>query len=270
MPNGSIAIFDSGIGGITVYRQLRQKLPTAKFIYFADTAHLPYGNRPVQEVLSFTLDWIDRMLTRRVAALVIACNTMSTALRRYDSAALSIPLFTVGEAGAELASQISKTGQIGVLATNTTCANHMYADLIRSHRPDAKVTEVPSPHLANLIEGQHTKGPAGKAYIELLLSILAPSQVDTVILGCTHYPLISDNVLDFFGKHVQVIDPAIPLSERVEHWWHSQPNRQAHQPDEDEFLVTDRVKLFKKNLDYFLGKNAKRKVELVEPLAGLS
>ncbi len=267
MPNGSIAIFDSGIGGITVYRQLRQMLPTAKFIYFADTAHLPYGNRPVEEVLGFTLDWIDRMLAQHVAALVIACNTMSTALRGYDSSKLSIPLFSVGEAGAELASRTSKTGHIGVLATNTTCANHMYADLIRTHRADAQVTEVPSPHLANLIEGRHTKGPAGKAYIELLLSILAPSQVDTVILGCTHYPLISDNILSYFGKHVYVIDPAIPLSEKVEYWWKSQTTRPKHNPADDEFLVTDRIKLFKKNLDYFLGKNPQRLVKQVEPLA---
>ena len=209
MDNRPIGIFDSGVGGLTAVRRLMRDAPNESIAYFGDNLRAPYGDRSAEEI---------RFLSRRnarflracgVKALIVACNT-STANAMAELAAdnADIPIVgTVGPTAAE-AARVSETGRIGVLATTATIRSGLYEKTIRELRPDARVVSRSCPRLVPLIEMGHTAAddPVLRAALADDLAAMKTAGVDTVVLGCTHYPLIEEAVLAGLGYPAAMVD----------------------------------------------------------------
>jgi glutamate racemase len=218
-----IGIFDSGVGGLTVLREILRRLPAESTIYLGDNARAPYGTRPDDEVRRFSTEALDRLVRDDVKALVVACNT-STAValgeyrRRYD-----LPVLGVIRPGAQAAALATRTRRVGVIATPATIRSHAYFDAIKEENPAVEVYEHATPALVPLVEAGGLAGPATDAAIaEALAPLLGrrdesgefihplpPSaRIDTLLLGCTHYPLLRPVLQAAVGEGVAIVDSA--------------------------------------------------------------
>ena len=206
-----IGVFDSGVGGLTVLREIVRRSPAESTVYLGDNARAPYGVRPDDEVLAFSTESLDRLADRDVKAIVIACNT-STAVgivslrRRYD-----IPILGVIRPGATAAALATRDGQVGVIATPATIRSHAYLRAINDEDPGVHVIEHATPTLVPLVEAGDLSGPAAEAAVaDALAPLFAPSDapIDTLLLGCTHYPLLRPIIAALAGPQVAIIDSA--------------------------------------------------------------
>ena len=222
-----IGFFDSGVGGLTVLREVSRRLPDESTVYLGDNARTPYGPRPDEEVLRFSSECLDELTRRDVKALVVACNT-STAValpqlrRRY-----SVPILGVVRPGATAAMLATRTGGVGVIATPATIRSHAYFEAIKEEDPFVEVYELATPELVPLVEAGMVEGPLVDATVRRslapLLALLdgepgsgasdgdpggGTPPIDTLLLGCTHYPRIASSIRRVAGADVAVIDSA--------------------------------------------------------------
>lgn len=203
-----IGVFDSGVGGLTVLREIVRRLPAEPTLYLGDNARAPYGVRPDDEVLAFSTQALDALVDRDVKALVVACNT-STAVgldayrRRYD-----LPVIGVVRAGATAAALATRNGRVGVIATPATIRSHAYRAAILAENPAVEVIEHATPALVPLVEAGDVRGPAAQDAVAEALRPLAGAGVDTLLLGCTHYPLLRPLIADVVGPSVAIVDSA--------------------------------------------------------------
>jgi glutamate racemase len=218
-----IGVFDSGVGGLTVLREILRRLPAESTVYLGDNARAPYGTRPDEEVRRFSTEALDRLVREDVKALVVACNT-STAValgeyrRRYDT-----PVLGVIRPGAQAAALATRTRRVGVVATPATIRSHAYFDAIKEENPAVEVYEHATPGLVPLVEAGALAGPrAAAAVAEALAPLLGqrdengefihplpPSaRIDTLLLGCTHYPLLRPVLQAAVGEGVAIVDSA--------------------------------------------------------------
>ncbi|MDI6827050.1 MAG: glutamate racemase [Armatimonadota bacterium] len=206
---GSIGVFDSGVGGLTVVKQISQKLPHESIVYLADEAHVPYGERHPHEIISFALGITKFLIERGAKLVVMGCN-MSSALALSPARQLfpNTPIIGVIEAGVRAALRISKDGRIGILATTGTVNTHAYRDAILRLNPSALVIEQACPKFVPLVEvGMADSEEAESAAYEYLKPLLS-ARCSTIILGCTHYPFLIETISRVAGAHVKLIDPA--------------------------------------------------------------
>ena len=200
-----IAVFDSGVGGISVLRQLRKVLPGERFVYYGDSANAPYGNRSTEEVRSLTLAAAERIVTDfPVKALVVACNT-ATAAAIEDLRAQYADLIVVGiEPAVKLAADHHPGGNIGVMATRVTLREEKFDILMNRFNSDRSIYKIPAPGLVELIE--QGKGDSEEAQI-FLKELLAPyiGKLDALVLGCTHYPFVKHNIQALLGPGTEVL-----------------------------------------------------------------
>lgn len=210
-----IAVFDSGLGGLTVLRALRSRLPHEDYFYFADTRFLPYGDRP-EAFLKERGVLIAQSLVRRGAkALVIACNTATAAAAEAIRAAIDLPVVAI-EPGVKPAVGLTKCGVIGVLATTRTLASERFQRLVGNHANHLKVIPLACPGLAEAIE---TQGPDSSQAIALLDGFLAPLRqagADVVVLGCTHYPWLAAAIAERMPAGVTLLDTGEPVARQLE------------------------------------------------------
>ena len=209
MDNRPIGIFDSGVGGLTAVRQLIQDAPNESVVYFGDNLRAPYGDRTAEEIRFLSRRNARFLRTQGVKALIVACNTSTAnAMRELSADNADIPIVgTVGPTAAE-AVKASAAGRIGVLATTATIRSGLYEKTLRSLMPEAVVVSRSCPKLVPLIESGHTR-TGDPALTEALAEYLEPlkaAEVDTIVLGCTHYPLISGAVLDVLGREAALVD----------------------------------------------------------------
>lgn len=218
-----IGVFDSGVGGLTVLREILRRMPRESTIYLGDNARAPYGPRSDEEVLAFSRQAIGRLAERDVKAIVIACNT-STAIaladlrRRHD-----LPILGVIRPGAVTAALSTRNRRVGVIATPATVRSHAYFQAIKEENPAIEVFEHATPALVPLVEAGRLRGPAVEAIVrESLAGLLgersadgAPSGpppasagIDTLLLGCTHYPLIEAAIRSVSGERIAIVDSA--------------------------------------------------------------
>ena len=205
-----IGVFDSGVGGLTVLREVIRRLPGEATIYLGDNARAPYGVRPDDEVLAFSTQSLDALVERDVKALVVACNT-STAVglgafrRRYD-----LPVLGVIRPGAAAASLATRNGRVGVIATPATIRSHAYFTAIKDENPALEVFEHATPALVPLVEAGELSGATAEATVADALAPLVGdgATIDTLLLGCTHYPLIRPLIAELTGKSVAIVDSA--------------------------------------------------------------
>lgn len=202
-----IGIFDSGLGGLTVARAIIDQLPNESIIYFGDTARGPYGPRPLAQVRSFALEIMDSLVAAGVKAIVIACNTASAAMLRDARERYEIPVIEVIQPAVRRAVSATKSGKIGVIGTQTTIDSQAYNDAFAA-APHLDLTTVACPEFVNFVERGETSGPEVTAIAEKYLAPLKTAQVDTLVLGCTHYPLLTGVISYVMGNEVTLVSSA--------------------------------------------------------------
>ena len=203
-----IGVFDSGIGGLTVVRELMRQLPHESIIYFGDTARVPYGNKSPETVQRYSGEIADFLEHRGVKAIVVACNTATAHALPVLVAERSVPVIGVVEPGARAAVAASRGGRIGVIGTLGTVRSGAYERAIHTLRPDASVTARPCPLFVPLVEEGWTEHAAARIVAREYLAPLVQDHIDTLVLGCTHYPLLKPLLRDELGADVRLIDSA--------------------------------------------------------------
>jgi glutamate racemase len=217
-----IAVFDSGVGGLTVLHELLVALPHEDFVYLGDTARFPYGTRTPAELESFSLQIADELLARRAKLLVVACNSATSAalpaLRgRSMETTLGVDVLAVVGPEALQAVAATRTGRIGLLATPATVASGAYAAAIARVDAHVDLVSVPSPELAPAIQDGDPFSPDVVAAVRRTVRPLVEARVDTVILGCTHFPLVRPMLQRMLGRDVTLVTSGAALARQVEH-----------------------------------------------------
>lgn len=198
--NSYIGVFDSGIGGLTVVKSIIESMPNENIIYFGDTAHVPYGTRSPRQVTEYVLSDVKFINTFDIKAIVIACNTADSIARSKVEELYDLPVFGVVDPASKRAAEVTKNNKIGVIATKATINSGSYNDAIKKYNSDAEVFGVACPLLVPLVEnGRFQKGDIVvttvlKEYLEPLVS----EGIDTLVLGCTHYPLLFDIIEELY------------------------------------------------------------------------
>ncbi len=201
-----IGVLDSGVGGLTVVRQIQRLLPGEDIIYFGDSANCPYGNRSADEIFELTMRMLRRLERREVKCVAIACNTISTMVERLRPEC-PFPLISVVEAGADYVVQ-EKLARVGLIATEFTVSTGAYEARIHAGNPDCFVSAKGSPNLAALIDrGDFNRAAINEEITEQVDIILSRGDIHDLILGCTHFPIVAENFHDCFPD-LRLIDPA--------------------------------------------------------------
>ncbi len=203
-----IGIFDSGLGGLTVFKAIRRLLPGEDLIYFGDTAHVPYGSKSTRTVTGFSLDIAGYLASRNIKLLVVACNTASSLALRAIEKKLDVPVIGVIEPGAHAAARATRSGRIGVIGTQATVSSRAYTNALKSIRWPIKVFEFACPLFVPLAEeGWWSKKVTAMTAKEYLKDFNR-TRSDTLILGCTHYPLLKPVIKRIVGPKVKLVDSA--------------------------------------------------------------
>lgn len=215
MKKQAIGIFDSGLGGLTILNALRRELPHEDLIYFGDTANVPYGSKSKETVTRFSLN-IARFLEKQgVKLIVVACNTASALALAKLRKECRVPVVGVIEPGAARAANVSKTGKIAVLGTEATVRSKAYVKALLKKRPQAQIIQQPCPLFVPLVEENWTRTQAAREIAQSYLKPVLRAKADTVILGCTHYPVLKPVLAQLAGPNVQLVDSADTLAQAV-------------------------------------------------------
>jgi glutamate racemase len=207
MSNASIGIFDSGVGGLTVARAILDQLPNESILYIGDTARGPYGPRPLAEVRDFSLETLDFLVDQGVKALVIACNTASAAMLRDARERYSVPVIEVIQPAVRRAVAATRTGKVGVIGTRATIDSQAYLDAFAA-APQLQITSTACPQFVEFVERGETSGAAITAIAREYLAPMIAADVDTLVLGCTHYPLLTGVISYVMGNDVSLVSSA--------------------------------------------------------------
>jgi glutamate racemase len=214
--NRPIGVFDSGIGGLTVVRELMQRLPNEEVIYFGDTARVPYGPKSPATVARYSEEAAAFLLSRDVKMIVIACNTATAHAARRLRSKLVVPVIGVIEPGARAAVEATRTSRVGVIGTAGTIRSGAYDLAVRRRLDDARVYAQPCPLFVPLVEEGWRTHTASRLIAEDYLNPLKEMDVDVLILGCTHYPLLRELIGEIMGPGVQLVDSALETALEVE------------------------------------------------------
>ena len=207
MSNAPIGIFDSGVGGLTVGRAILDQLPNESTIYIGDTARGPYGPRPLAEVREFALETLDFLVEQGVKALVIACNTASAAMLRDARERYKVPVIEVIQPAVRRAVAATRTGHIGVIGTRATIDSKAYLDAFAA-APQLQITSIACPLFVEFVERGETSGAEITKIARDYLAPVLEAKVDTLVLGCTHYPLLTGVISYVMGEGVTLVSSA--------------------------------------------------------------
>jgi glutamate racemase len=212
---GSIGVFDSGVGGLSVLRAVRRAFPEESLLYLADQAHVPYGPRPLEEVRGFAEGVTRHLLGRGAKLIVVACNAASAAALQPLRVTFPGVPFVGMEPAVKPAAEHTRTGVVGVLATPATFQGALYASVVERFANGVTVLADTCPGLVMQIEAGNLDGPAARAILEKALRPMLARGIDTVVLGCTHYPFVIPLIQEIAGPGVRVIDPAPAVARQV-------------------------------------------------------
>ncbi len=207
MSNAPIGIFDSGVGGLTVARAILDQLPHESVLYIGDTARGPYGPRPLAEVRDFSLETLDFLVDQGVKALVIACNTASAAMLRDARERYSVPVIEVIQPAVRRAVAATRSGKVGVIGTRATIDSQAYLDAFAA-APHLQITSTACPRFVEFVERGETSGEAITQVAREYLAPMIAADVDTLVLGCTHYPLLTGVISYVMGNSVSLVSSA--------------------------------------------------------------
>lgn len=208
MDKRPIGIFDSGVGGLTVMREVMEQLPYENIVYLGDTARIPYGSKSEQAIKKYSYQCSAFLKSKNVKTIVIACNTASSIALEHLNDNFDIALIGVIEPGARSASRVSKNGKIGVIGTTATINSNAYQTKIMQFRQDAEVIGIQCPLFVPIVEEGWEYSHVAELTAEKYLIELKEHQVDTLVLGCTHYPILRYTIQKVVGENVKLVNPA--------------------------------------------------------------
>lgn len=224
-PIEKIGVFDSGLGGLTVLKQLLRTHPRRSYVYFGDTAHVPYGNREAEDVISLVSEISRHLVGEGCQALIVACNTSSALALSALRTVVEVPVIGVIEPGSAEAVQVTRAGKIAVMSTPLTAKSGVYAERIRNAwqkagvGPEPEVIEIGCPELVPIVEEGDPESPESRQVLGEYARMLHGNGVDTVIMGCTHYPLLLPVLRPLLGESVTVVDPAELIPRILGEWY---------------------------------------------------
>ena len=250
MDNRPIGVFDSGLGGLTGVRELRKRLPHENIVYFGDTGRVPYGSRSPETILQYARQDIAFLLSQDVKCIMAACGTVSSTYPAAEAAQLPVPYLGVVDAAAREAA----------FGTAATIRSRSYEKLLRQLVPGVEITARPCPLFVPLVEAGYVdhssadKQQITKLVIAQYLTEMREAGVDTLILGCTHYPLLKTMIGEFMGREVTLVDPAKTAAHHLERLLSERGLRADHPTGQAHFYVSDVPDSFAQTADLFLGE----------------
>jgi glutamate racemase len=250
-----IGVIDSGVGGLTVAKEIIRQLPNEQILYMGDTARCPYGPRSGEEVIAFTWEMTNFLLRKDIKMLVIACNTATAVALEEIKSTLSIPVIGVIQPGARTALKVTKNHQIGVIGTEGTIRSNAYEIALKSLYPSIHVKSLACPKFVPLVESGEYEGPVAKKVVAESLFPLRNKGLDTLILGCTHYPHLEAIIKNVMGKSVTVISSGEETAREVSTIlsFNGLLTERKSEP-EHQFFTTGSTSIFSKIASKWLGK----------------
>ena len=265
MDKRPIGVFDSGLGGLTAVRELRRLLPGEDIVYFGDTGRVPYGSRSKDTIVKYARQDAAFLNTFDPKAIVIACGTVSANALEVLRQENSIPVLGVVEPAAQAAALASKNGKIGLIGTEASIRSGAYEDALATLRPDAQVVPKACPLFVPLVENGRFK--PGDAVAELVvkeyLHPLKEAGIDTLVMGCTHYPLIAEVIQKVIGSEVTLIDAGAE-SAKATHALLTEQGHLSDVPGESRYFTSDRVDGFERLASLFLGEDITGQVQKID------
>jgi glutamate racemase len=252
---GPIGVFDSGVGGLTVYRAIHEELPSEDLVYLGDTARLPYGTKSRETVVRYSMKNVEFLLSHGIKLLVVACNTASALALDEIRQAVDVPVVGVVEPGAEAAAAASRGGEVLVIGTESTVRSGAYEKAILERRPTLRVLQKACPLFVPLAEEGWVDNVVAREAARIYLEPFRGRGVDTLVLGCTHYPLLRNVIAEAIGPGVVLVDSAREAARSVRAALASALRiRQSDWgPGEKHFFVTDASERFRSVAETFLG-----------------
>ena len=248
-PSAPIGIFDSGVGGLTVAREIMRQIPNERLVYFGDTARVPYGNKSKETITKYSKQIIRFLKTQNVKAIVVACNTASAYALDEIEKELEIPIIGVVKPGAKVAAEATRNKKVGVIATAGTIQSRIYAEYIEGIDKDIRVIGKACPLFVPLVEEGLLEDPVTDEIATRYLNELKDLDIDTLILGCTHYPLIRSTLGRIMGEKVTLVNPAyetaVELRALLEREGLLNPSTNRLGTNQYQFFVSDRADKFK-------------------------
>ena len=260
MDNRPIGVFDSGLCGLTGVRELRRQLPGEDIIYFGDTGRVPYGSRSTETILQYTRQDIAFLLSQDVKCIMAACGTVSSTYPAAEAAKLPVPFMGVVDAAARRAAFVTRNRRIGVIGTAATIRSRSYETLLRRLVPGVEITARACPLFVPLVEDGYVDGsdPARQEVTKLVirqyLAEIRDAGVDTLILGCTHYPLLKQMIGEYMGRQVTLIDPGQSAAHDLEQLLSAKGMRANRAEGEAHYFVSDVPDTFVQIANLFLGQ----------------
>lgn len=251
----AIGVFDSGVGGLTVVRVLMERLPTERILYFGDTARVPYGVKSNETIVQYARQIAEFLLQRQVKVLVVACNTMSAVALDAIKELSEVPVLDVLHAGARSAAKATRSKVVGIIGTPATINSNAYARAIQGVDPDIRVFSQACALFVPLVEEGWLDHPVTRLTAMEYLKRVLSHDLDTLVLGCTHYPLLKPVIQEVVGSRITLVDSAEAMAEetaevlsRLNLW------NPRHMPPEHQFWVTDLPLRFQAIGERFLGR----------------
>ena len=264
-PEAPIGIFDSGVGGLSVLKAIRSQMPCEALIYLGDQAHVPYGPRPLEQVRAFSEESTRFLLAKGAKLIVVACNSASAASLPYLRATFPDTPFVGMEPAVKPAAEQTRSGIVGVLATPATFQGALYASVIERFAQDVTVLQHTCPGLVAQIEKGALNAPETEAILRDALSPMLVRGIDTIVLGCTHYPFVIPLIERIAGEQVRVIDPAPAVARQAGRMLDARGLRQGRENTPVIYYSSAGTKLLEDLLPLLLGQNGHvQKVSWVE------
>lgn len=265
--NAPIGVFDSGVGGLTVAREIMRQLPEERMVYFGDTARLPYGNKSKENVIRFSEQIIRFLRTKDVKAIVIACNTASSHALEAVRKSEDIPIIGVINAGARAAVSATRNGKIGVIGTQGTISSKAYSVVLKEMNPNVEVFGKACPLFVPLVEEGFFHDTVTDEIASRYLSVLKEKYVDTLVMGCTHYPLLRSTIAKIMGDDVTLVNPAYETAVQLKMLLKSMemncdPGQNLPLEEKYQFFVSDMAERFSSFATSILPEEVKKTILL--------
>lgn len=249
----ALGIFDSGVGGLTVMQAIKQALPHENLIYYGDTARVPYGNKSSSTIIRYSLENAKFLLKQNIKLLVVACNTSNAYAMPKLKELSDIPIVGVIEPGAEKAVAVTKNQHIAVLGTKSTIHSGAYQEAIRMRMPEAKVIAIPCPMFVPIVEERFCEHPAARLIVQEYLAPLKVQQIDTILLGCTHYPFLKKLIQEEMGPNIILVDSAETCAEKIAQTLKLKNLATLAQQPQYSYYVSDDTEMFRHQAEALFG-----------------
>lgn len=243
--DASIGVFDSGVGGLTVVREIMRQMPNETICYFGDTARVPYGSKSQKTVITYSRQIVKFLQTKDIKAIVIACNTASAFALEVVKQEVEIPVIGVVKPGAKTAAETTKNGKIGIIGTEGTISSGIYNEILKNTNPNVKVYGKACPLFVPLVEEGLLEDSVTLEMAARYLEELLKCDIDTLILGCTHYPLIRHTIQKIVGDKVNLVNPAYETAKMLKEVLTENEIISHTARNDHKFFVSDGAEKFK-------------------------